>query len=72
MVKNVFFALLLFLIAFIDGYKVFKSKDIKKIVIYSLIFFSAGMLSLVLLRGVKIPNPMDPVKNLIVSIFGKE
>lgn len=60
------------LISFIDGRNVFKSKDFKKIGTYSFIFLAASILSTLLIVGIKIPNPMEPVKDLIVSIFGKD
>lgn len=72
MIKILLFTLALILIALIDGGKVFKSKDIKKISVYSSIFFTAAILCLLILMDVKIPNPLEPVKDIIVSIFGKD
>jgi branched-subunit amino acid transport protein AzlD len=60
------------MIAYVDGSEVFKSKNTKKIVIYLSISLTAGILGLLLIMDVKIPNPMEPVQALIVSIFGKD
>lgn len=71
MFKFLFSTLIFILIALIDGNGVFKSKDLKKILTYSSIFFIGSVLSLLLIMGVKIQNPLKPVEAFIVSIFGK-
>lgn len=71
MFKFLLSTLIFILIALIDGSEVFKSKDIKKIVTYSSIFFIGSVLSLLLIMGVKIQNPLEPLETFIVSIFGK-
>lgn len=72
MIKVLFSVIVFILIALVDGREVFKSKNRKKISAYLTFFSAAVILGLLLIMGVKIPNPLDPVKSFIAAIFGKD
>ncbi len=48
-----------------------KHKQIKELVVYSILFSFAFTLSLLLSLDVKIPSPAIPIENIIKSIIGK-
>lgn len=45
-------------------------RQIKEAIVYSIFMTGALVLSLLLAFGVKIPSPIEPIKN-VLSIFGK-
>lgn len=69
--RILFIILIFMLTVYVDGIDVFKSKDSKKIAVYSSIFFTAATLCLLILMDIKIPNPMEAVQTFIISTFGR-
>lgn len=72
MVKFLFSLFVLIIFAVIDGKDVFDSKDVKKIITYTLVFLFGTVLNLLIIMEVKMPNPLEPIKNFIVSVFDKD
>lgn len=51
---------------------IYKDKDKKLFWTYGIITISTYIVHVLLIVGIKIPSPADPIKNLIISIFGLE
>ncbi|WP_298839246.1 hypothetical protein [Clostridium sp.] len=63
--------ILYIIVVLFESDALFKEKNKGKIIFYfSLITFSMTI-SILLSLGVQIPSPSNPIKNLIISIFGK-
>ena len=59
------------IVMFFESIPLLKEKKSGKIILYfSLIIFSM-IISILLSLGVQLPSPSTPIKNIIVSIFGK-
>lgn len=48
---------------------ILKDKDKKLFYTYGIIAMSTYIAHVMLIVGIKIPSPADPIKNLIISIF---
>lgn len=52
-------------------FPLYKSKQKRELVLYSVIFTLAFILSLLLSLGVEIPSPADPIEAAVDFIIGK-
>ena len=59
------------LIGFIEIVPLVKKKQRKELVLYSVTFGLAFIISLLLSLGVKIPSPAKPIERLVLFILGK-
>ncbi len=55
-------------IAFLDMPKLIKNKDKKEIIVFSIFFIFAFVMSLLHILGVKIPSPMQGIQNIIKKL----
>lgn len=56
----------------IDFLPLIKEKKWKELVIFSVVFFSSLLISILLIQGVKIPSPAKPIEEIVTAIFGKD
>ena len=59
------------LIGFIEIVPLVQKKQHKELVLYSVTFGLAFIISLLLSLGVKIPSPARPIERLVLFILGK-
>ncbi|MCG8500524.1 MAG: hypothetical protein MJB12_08985 [Firmicutes bacterium] len=59
------------LIGFIEIVPLVQKKQRKELVLYSVTFGLAFIISLLLSLGVKIPSPARPIERLVLFILGK-
>ncbi|MBF8984066.1 hypothetical protein IZY60_11005 [Lutibacter sp. B2] len=59
------------IIGFIEMVPLYKKKQKKELVLYSVTFTIAFGMSLLISVGVKIPSPAEPIKKIVLVILGK-
>ena len=61
-----------YIIVFIlDAIPLIKNNMKKEIYLFSVLLFSAFLLSLLISLGVNIPSPAEPIKKIVFTIIGK-
>ncbi len=58
------------IIGVIEIVPLIKKQQKKELVVYSILFSSSFILSLLLSLGVKIPSPAKPIENLVKAVTG--
>lgn len=59
------------IIGTIEMVPLYKKNKTKELVVYSIFFATAFIISLLLSLGVKIPSPAKPIENIVNAILGK-
>lgn len=59
------------IIGTIEMVPLYKKNKTKELVVYSIFFAAAFIISLLLSLGVKIPSPAKPIENIVNAILGK-
>ncbi|WP_432661823.1 hypothetical protein R9X47_14755 [Wukongibacter baidiensis] len=59
------------IIGIIEIVPLYKNNKKKELVVYSIFFSAAFIISLLLSLGVKIPSPAKPIETIVNTILGK-
>lgn len=59
------------IIGFIEIVPLYKKKQKKELILYSITFTIAFVMSVLLSLGVKIPSPAKPIEKIVLTILGK-
>jgi len=59
------------IIGFIEIVPLYKKKQKKELILYSITFTITFVMSVLLSLGVKIPSPAKPIEKIVLTILGK-
>ena len=59
------------IIGFIEIVPLYKKKQKKELILYSITFTIAFVMSVLLSLGIKIPSPAKPIEKIVLTILGK-
>lgn len=59
------------ILIFFETVPLFKQNNKGKIIFYFILITFSMIISILLTLGVNLPSPSNPIKNIVISIFGK-
>ena len=59
------------IVGFIEIMPLIKKKKKKELILYSITFISAFVISILLSLGVEIPSPAKPIASMVKAVIGK-
>ena len=68
----IFVILIYIIIGCIEIIPMIKQKKKRELILYSPLFISAFVMSVLLSIGVKIPSPAEPIEKIVMTILGKQ